>query len=678
MVLRNISKVLKPYLIYVLNNTRVFLRKILIIIPLIFIIIVQLLWVISDDSTPQWDEARHTLNSIRILDVIRNPGENSIIDGILLFYDFYTHLCYVVASMFHIIFGVSYDSATFSILFLWIPLLYFSVYGIAKILFNRDKFRAVLSAFVTTSLPVVIGYSKVFYLDVPMASAVAFAFYIILRTNFLLAKKSWMWVGIAIAMSFFTKQTGLIFIPYLLLVGIIRGIYKHLNNKNIDIKRLVNNYVLSILVGTIPIFSWILLNPEFVKVWSDINSDKTIVSMMPNRISIDSIIYYPSILINHSLYIPLFIFLTLGVISIIARKDLKSIIILIGYLIIPYVILTFLTTVKIDRYILPFVVVLGMIISHPFNKNEIKKTTNKVAVTLIVVISMWNILATNFGNILELPNLNIVGIYVTKNNLPQAPSSPKRGIEYNTPEMVVKFIGTASEVRKFEGVSEKTTFAMRINLTHLLPESSFLLYSYMNKVDYYGVDFNEKHNIDIVFIANQYSNLVSDKTNLKKVFEREIPDSGTYSLWVGNKLTNWLFFYDAILKNVIAIKITNISYENGILTVDLGWVSRKRAYGDILGILEIIDEKGNVRYVEVPNIIPQGGDGGVYIRRFIKLNNAFEKGEYRVKIHLKRAWISYLQRILYRVAFIPLGMEKWEEMKNLVSINSLEFDFKVK
>jgi len=127
------------YLKFLLSTIKKSMKKLTKFFPIILLILIYILWILSDNSAAPWDESRHARNAIHILRALKNPDLFSIFRGVLFYYDFYTHLSYIVARIFFIIFGASYDSACLSVSLFWVPLMYFSVYGITRRLFNRDE-----------------------------------------------------------------------------------------------------------------------------------------------------------------------------------------------------------------------------------------------------------------------------------------------------------------------------------------------------------------------------------------------------------------------------------------------------------------------------------------------------------------------------------------------------------
>ncbi len=668
-MLKEFVTILSNYFYFFRLRFKNFIKKSSKFLPLIFIILVHIFWIFSDNSAAPWDESRHARNALRIFQALRGENSLNIFFDVLFFYDFYTHFAYFIAAIFFFIFGVSYDSACLSVSLFWMPILYFSIYGIAKRLFERDEFRSILAAFIVTSFPIITGLGRVFLLDIPAVAAVAFCLYILMKNNMLLSKKSWKTTGIVIALAFYTKSHSLIFIIWFLIIAFFRGINKILKRKVVDSKRFLNNFLLAGLLSFGLIMIWTGAN------WGAYKDGLRSVSYLagvgegdPFPFSLKSIIYYPQKFLYDYLFLPLLFFFFSGIVSLFIIKNRKKLLLL-GSFIIPYLWMTFLTYNKDARYLIPLLVFTGLIIVFPFSKNFRKRWFGFITLFLLISISSYNIIAINFGNLLKLPELKVLSIPILKNSSHVA-SSPNIGVKYNLPNMVTKFFPIINEIKSidknFPDDSTVVSCVIELEGDFYMDNAHLDFYSKLNQARFNRIKPEEIFKpVDMFVLTGKNVSLKEKYKEYLSFFEINLPSGNPACILLHDSYTNWTFFYDQINGNIFGFKFKEIFFKNSELKINMFWLSHNRIYGDIDGEVYFVNQ-GRTNKVYLQNFIPQGDDGKVWISRIIKTD--LRKGEYNIFLKLKVTWFK---DIVGSPIVNVFGYKKFEELKYLIPISHL-------
>jgi 4-amino-4-deoxy-L-arabinose transferase-like glycosyltransferase len=220
-------------------------KKELLILSIIWLlgIVNDRLWFTLDNSVPAWDQADYLTGSLNYFYFLQSPQ--------LLSQDWWKELwmlspkvpplTYLLTVPFLAIFGKHPDTSTLVYL-LFSAILLYSVYGIARQLFNSKI--GLWAAALCTLFPGLYIYRLQFLLDYPLIAMVTFCFYCLTmwrstinqkQADYPLSKpthhlfKSWRWtilLGVSLGLAILVKQTAVffLFIPFLWLgIKILKG-----------------------------------------------------------------------------------------------------------------------------------------------------------------------------------------------------------------------------------------------------------------------------------------------------------------------------------------------------------------------------------------------------------------------------------------------------------------------
>lgn len=148
-------------------------------------------------------------------------------------------------------FGLSYDSAvTANIFFLLILLC--SIYGIGKELYDTDA--GLLAAFITSFLPAIFGFSRIYWLTFPLTAITSLSIYLLLKTKYLLSRKYVFSLGIVIGLSLLIKWSFPVYFFAPFLVYLMNAIKKYRTDKQALKKMLVHLFFIFLCTVSIAYF----------------------------------------------------------------------------------------------------------------------------------------------------------------------------------------------------------------------------------------------------------------------------------------------------------------------------------------------------------------------------------------------------------------------------------------
>lgn len=171
---------------------------------ILFVILANLFWAGPLGGSPQhWDSAIHLTESLAANRLGDEP-DGLTLKGILNISWFYPPLVSYVAVPFYRILGES-TFAAFQVMTFFFVILIVTVYGIGLKLFDRAT--AILAALTLAASPIVIEYSRMFMLDLPLASMVALSVWCLLRTEDFDRLTRSLIAGVSLGLGMLTKWT---------------------------------------------------------------------------------------------------------------------------------------------------------------------------------------------------------------------------------------------------------------------------------------------------------------------------------------------------------------------------------------------------------------------------------------------------------------------------------------
>ena len=165
----------------------------------IFHSILDIWFIFRDIRPPSWDQSLHLTLTHAYL-----RGYN-----IQTTSNYYPPGFHLSALPFYGLFGQTYDAGCL-VNILYIGILIFSVYGIGKILFNRET--GLCSALIISFIPVLISLRRDFLIDFALVSVISLAIYLLLKTDNFHNLKYSLLFGAVLGFAVLVKWTAVFFI----------------------------------------------------------------------------------------------------------------------------------------------------------------------------------------------------------------------------------------------------------------------------------------------------------------------------------------------------------------------------------------------------------------------------------------------------------------------------------
>jgi len=194
---------------------RVTLYPALLILLMGFHLVVNYLWLRKDTAPPTWDPADYLYKSELLYRSLKEGGIPLFMKNFI--YEGYRTLSLFLTIPFYFLFGESEMSAMM-VEFLSMGVLCLSLYGIGKIL--KDERAGLLAAYISTTMPLVFGLSRMFFPEFPLIAVVALNVYLLLKSDYFKKTKYNIYLGLAMGLGMLIKITFPLFIigPFLLIL----------------------------------------------------------------------------------------------------------------------------------------------------------------------------------------------------------------------------------------------------------------------------------------------------------------------------------------------------------------------------------------------------------------------------------------------------------------------------
>lgn len=303
-----------------------------------------------------------------------NLKSQSLLDWPFFIWNFYLHgtghkcpFVILITIPFYFIFGINHIVPKMINIF-FLGILLYSTYFIGKRLYNSKV--GLVASLVLASFPIIIGHSRLYWLDFPLCSMVTLSIALLLYSNNFQNTFFSVLFGISAYMGFLTKQ----FYPIFVLPLLVYMIYSSLR-KSVKPLKIINIFLsLSIFISLSFTWYW----PNFkINVDYFLRAAEAPGSKLPFYLKLSR---YVNILRNielHKFYFSLFF---IALILFLKNKEYKDPILLI-WTVTPLVIYSFMKIGPLPRYILSILPGMALIISVGINK--LKK---KIATLLCIII----------------------------------------------------------------------------------------------------------------------------------------------------------------------------------------------------------------------------------------------------------------------------------------------------
>lgn len=181
---------------------------------LLFHLVNNYIWLRMDTMPLIWDAHKTFMENLRFFEEYRNFSW-SFFQNVIKINRFYPIFVSMITAPFYAIFGRSQDAGVMVNSAIFLGILILSVYGIGKKLVNRQT--GLLSAFIVTMYPIIFNQSRIYLLDLPLTAMVSLSIYLLLCTNYFEIRKYSILFGVAFGFSFLIKFNfiGFIIAPFL-------------------------------------------------------------------------------------------------------------------------------------------------------------------------------------------------------------------------------------------------------------------------------------------------------------------------------------------------------------------------------------------------------------------------------------------------------------------------------
>jgi len=294
----------------------------------------------------------------------------------------YPPLVQITSALFYFPFGLTEDMAVLSLL-PYLFILFFSVYMIGRKLYNN--LVGLLAAFLISIFPMIISFSRVYYLEIPVTALSSLALLVLLNTDYFSNRKYSVLFGITLAMALLAKWISIVFIagPFGLCI------FSALFSKTVPKKKIIINLFISLCVCflfILPVYS--LLYKTFLSNYSSVFINSSKYNLV--NLNIDSFFIYFKHLYNFQiLSFFTIVFCCSILIFLLKTKNGKGFLII--WFLFPCIFFTalyFLGYFESPRFTVPCLPSVALIISSAvFSLNKDKKVKfSSVIVVLIIAL----------------------------------------------------------------------------------------------------------------------------------------------------------------------------------------------------------------------------------------------------------------------------------------------------
>ncbi len=361
------------------------------IILIAAVVVFNVIWIVQDQSPPLWDIAAHSARSVDFARMIVDFD----LRGILDYRSIYPPATYLLTGFLFLIFGFYEDIPQFALL-IYVVVFLAGVYGIAFELF-RKKDIALFPVFLVSVYPLLAHFTRIYDLDFPLVAMVTVSVYALLKTRNFSDLKWSILLGVFIAVGILTKWTFVIFFVgpfFVYALYFFKKIKKdgkilyEDRSRPVLTKKILKNFGICVLMFVILAMPWYLKNGRAV--WQSSQMTRNNVFSVPyeNLFSLGNISYYAERLM-YGISWPLTSLFLIGLFFVFYKRK-KENWILLSWIFVPYILMTFFLYSKESRYFLPAfpaVAIVSASLLFYFKKNWFKIFI--IAFTVVFGIFFW-------------------------------------------------------------------------------------------------------------------------------------------------------------------------------------------------------------------------------------------------------------------------------------------------
>jgi 4-amino-4-deoxy-L-arabinose transferase-like glycosyltransferase len=218
-------------------------------------------WLSTNTVILGWDRPRHLIESLVYNDILDQVTLRSLFQA-WTHSGYYPPLYHLAMVTFYKLFGVSMDVAV-SVNMIFVVALLLAAYGIGSRIGGRGV--GLLSAFITSTLPMIFGMSRYTYIEFALTSVVAVSMWLLLLSDGFRSKRYSLLFGVCAGIGLLTKWTFVLFVfPGLVVViwrsGLLSRLGRGLRDLHLDLKWMG----ISAVVGAVLTAAWYLPNLDLV------------------------------------------------------------------------------------------------------------------------------------------------------------------------------------------------------------------------------------------------------------------------------------------------------------------------------------------------------------------------------------------------------------------------------
>ena len=357
---------------------------------IVFLFFLQLfIWLQQDNTPVSWDPASHLATSLYYLDLVCHPTVNLLKRVVL--HTVWPPFVAISLLPFYLFFGQSADKAIFYQNLIYIPILLTSTCLIVRRI--NQKCGIFLPVVLLLTYPQIYKITNKYLLDMPLTAIVAMCVYGLMCTENFTRKNKSVLLGVMLGIGMLIKVQFIIFLMGPLSVVIFYSLKDGYNNGTLNKRS--SNIIITILFAMMTAAFWYLPNLKKVFIVSAFSATKDgLVRGCPDPFSVQAALYYVFTLINEQISFTYAVLFLIGLVLYL-MKITRDKAIIISWIVVPYVILSFFVSHKEARFILPSLPAFVLITSIGLSRLP-KKYFSLIVIPAIAIVVM-QLLTTNFG-----------------------------------------------------------------------------------------------------------------------------------------------------------------------------------------------------------------------------------------------------------------------------------------
>jgi len=218
-------------------------------------------WLSTNVNVVGWDRPRHLIESLVYNDILEQISLTSLFEA-LTYSGYYPPLFHLSIVAFYRLFGVSMDVAAM-VNTVYLIILLVSAYGIGREVGGKGV--GLLTAFITSTLPMVLAMSRYTYIEFSLTAMVALSVWLLLLSEGFSHKRYSLLLGLSLGLGVLTKWTFSLFVfPSLIVVILRAGLLSRIRNEIHSVSPDKQWFGVAAALGLILTLVWYLPNVQRV------------------------------------------------------------------------------------------------------------------------------------------------------------------------------------------------------------------------------------------------------------------------------------------------------------------------------------------------------------------------------------------------------------------------------